>query len=187
MSEFKRTYSCETCGEVIFELKQGCGYVKYYCKKCEKCVGRAIFQPYETLNTKCGNCKNDTFKVLIQVNDNEQRYYETICSKCKESATKEYKDIDGNYIDDITRERLIKDDTIIELQRALDEEKEKSESNEDEIQDLRYELQDKEKYIYNLENKVRQKDDEISDLEYTVEDLEYDNRSLESKIRSLES
>lgn len=119
MSKFERTACCPKCGSVLLQVIPAFSKIDYICSECNEHVATVNYDEYETLNSACVKCSNDTFKVRI-AEDEESKYLTPFCSKCNEEGSKRYTDKEGRTIAPESREVFIVRDTITELAEEAD-------------------------------------------------------------------
>lgn len=114
MNKFERTACCPKCGSVHLKVVSGFSKSDYICSECGEYIGTVYYDKYETLNSVCKKCDNDTFKVKISKADDTEQWT-PFCSRCNEEDLKHYVDREGNAIEAAAREELLIKDTIAEL------------------------------------------------------------------------
>ncbi|MCM0650667.1 hypothetical protein NBE98_20095 [Clostridium swellfunianum] len=119
MSKFERTACCPKCGSVLLVAMPAFSKVDYICSECNEYVATVNYKQYETLNSLCEKCNNDTFKVRVTEEEGE-KHWTPFCSKCNEEGTERYTDKEGKTIDAATREIYIVKDTVTELVDRVD-------------------------------------------------------------------
>jgi prefoldin subunit 5/DNA-directed RNA polymerase subunit RPC12/RpoP len=177
----KRTAVCKKCGSVEFKIVPECGRIRYICLGCKGIVANIYLDSYETADNKCRKCGNEIFKVEI----NEQgsnNYWSGFCIKCGQKIGKKYVDSHLNRIDRKTREMLIIQDRIGELDNKIEELKEDVEEKIDNLWDninsVKYDLDD---YLY----KIKDVENKIEDYAYKIRDLDNRIDELDDKIDGL--
>jgi hypothetical protein len=119
MNKFERTACCPKCGSVLLKVIPAFSKIDYICSECGEFVATVDCEEYETLNSSCEKCSNETFKVKVSENE-EVENWTPYCSKCSERGASRFTDKEGRTIDAASRDVLIVRDSITKLAEQAD-------------------------------------------------------------------
>lgn len=152
------TKSCNTCGNVEFEILPYVGEYKAKCIHCGSIVDTVKLEKYEGIIPRCTKCGSEIFKAKI-TKENDREYWELRCSSCDNEPKYRYCDEKGNEIDKRTRELLIIKGYLKELNEKVD----------------------------SLQSNLKEIDDKVKELNDTAYEHDYEIREIKSCIMSCES